>query len=281
MRMYLCCFLGVIVSSCSFNQWGRDLGGGLIEGVNEKADTVAGRFVAGALDTLTAAKTQERLAALIDHLGETLSKQAAATRDTLLGEYTRLWVQQLRHDLLGETTKQQLGEVRDELLGIRTRVLIGQLRDELLGDSTRDRVTLLRNNLLGETTRSAIDSLIRSAVATLSEEYRNKMQPLVRGEESFVKRNATELLWTAGGVIASLLGVAGLIFVRKKRDSKLLELMTYQIHEIPVRQSYDELVRRIQKKAQEEGVEPRLRELLQEHGILGEEGWKPPAQQGR
>jgi hypothetical protein len=107
------------------------------------------------------------------------------------------------------------------------------------------------------------------------------MQPIVRGEEGFIKRNATELFWTAGAVIASLLGVAGLIFVRKKKDTKLLELMTYQIHEMPVRQSYDELVRRIQKKAQEEGVEPRLRELLEQHGILGEQSWRPPVHQGR
>ena len=277
MKWYLCSIISLIVCGCSFNQWGRDLGSGLMEGVNSKADSVSGRFVAGGLDTLAAATTRARLDSMINHLGETLSKQVAATRDTLLGDYTRLWVQRLRHDLMGEATQQQLGQIRDELLGARTRLLIGHLRDELLGDSTRDKAVLLRNELLGAATRSAVDSLIHGAIATLSEEYRNKMQPLVHGEESFVKRNATELLWTAGGVIALLLGVVGLVFVRNKKNRTLLQLLTYQIHEIPDQQLHDELTHRIRRKAQESAVEPALRDILMKQGILDTENGRPRA----
>ncbi len=65
--------------------------------------------------------------------------------------------------------------------------------------------------------------------------------------------------------------------MRRKRERRILDLLTYQIHEIPDQQAYDELVTRIRRNAQEQGLEPRLREILAERGILGQENWVRPA----
>ena len=267
--LYMCVAFGGCVN---FKDAGKDLIGGVTEGLKHNADTIGTKLGAGAMqgirDTLTSAETQARFDTLIARLGKALVQQATASRDTLLGENTRSWIVQLKNELLGRRTKEQLADIRDELLGPRT--------SGFLNDSLRRTVANLRAELLGAATRSAIDSIVSSAIATLSSEYRERMQPLVREEGSFVKRNATELLWTAGGVIAAVLVVAGVMFIRRRRDREVLDLLTYQIHEISNQQAYDELVRRIQKKAQELGIEPRLQKVLQEHGIQGKESWSPP-----
>ncbi|MBI4552390.1 MAG: hypothetical protein HY710_09015 [Candidatus Latescibacteria bacterium] len=215
-----------------------------------------------------------------------------ALRDSLLGDYTQLWLRQQREDLLGESTKQRLGAIRADLLGEKTRALLGNIRDDLLGDATRMQAvalaTLLRDELLNSTTRKALDAIVASAVKTSAEGYEAQWRPRlredadflkdrVREEEGFLKKHVTKLLWTAGGIVALLLVLGGLIFARGWRYRKILEVLTYQIHKIPDQPAYDELTRRIREKAQEVGVEPHLRKLLQKRGILGKESWTPPA----
>jgi len=107
------------------------------------------------------------------------------------------------------------------------------------------------------------------------------MQPLVRDEESFVRRNITAILWVAGGITAGIIALTTLLAVRRKRERRILDLLTYQIHQIPDQRAYDELTTRIRQKAQEEGVEPRLREILGERGILGRESWAGPPSPAR
>jgi hypothetical protein len=58
---------------------------------------------------------------------------------------------------------------------------------------------------------------------------------------------------------------------------RVSEVLSMQIHNIPHQKNYDELVERIQQKAQENKVEPELRKILGEQGILGTQGWKPAA----
>ena len=85
----------------------------MLKGRLPKADSVGGHLVAGAVDTLSARETREKLNMVIDELGQALAKQAMATRDTLLGEYTRIWIRQLKQDLLGAETAVQVGALRD------------------------------------------------------------------------------------------------------------------------------------------------------------------------
>jgi len=280
MRLSVLLLIFCAAGCIDFQGAGRDLGSGLSDGIKQNADTVGTRLgagvVQGARDTLTSAETQQRLNKLLDDLGQALARQAAASRDSLLGASTKRWIEELRTSLIGATTQEQLGRLRDELLGAKTA---GFLRDSL-----RSAASGLRDELLGGRTQAAVDSIITSAIATLSEQYREKMQPIVHQEEGFLQKNASTLLWMAAGVIVVVLAAAGIIFMRRKKDQRLLGLLTNQIHDIPRQDAYDELVARIQRNAQNQGLEPRLRRVLRDYGLLEESSWKPrqpSAERGR
>jgi hypothetical protein len=271
--LLLCLFAFVVAGCVNFKDVGSDLGSGLGAGIKSDADTIGANLgagvVRGARDTLTSDETRRRLDSLLQVLGAGLARQAAATRDTLFGNYTRAWLDSVKSDLIGSRTRAQLGSLREELLGAKTT--------SFLSDSLRKAVAGLRDELLGASTQSALDSLVNRTLATLSQAYREKMQPLVRDEESFVKRNINAILWVAGGITAAIIALSTLVAVKRKRERRLIDLLTCQIHEIPDQRAYDELVTRIRRKAQEEGLEPRLREILGERGILGRESWVAPA----
>jgi hypothetical protein len=278
MRGALWVLLSLFAAGCSnFKDIGSDLGTGLGQGIKSNADTIGMNLgagvVRGARDTLTSGETKRRLDSLLEVLGASLARLTAATRDTLFGEYTRAWLDRVKTDLIGADTRAQLGSLRDELLGART--------SSFLADSVRKAVAGIRDELLGAATQSALDSLVDKTLATLSQGYRDKMQPLVRDEESFVRRNITAILWVAGGITAGIIALTTLLAVRRKRERRILDLLTYQIHQIPDQRAYDELTTRIRQKAQEEGVEPRLREILGERGILGRESWTGPPSPAR
>lgn len=274
MRSAVWLFLSLLAAGCiNFKDIGSDLGGGLGRGIKSDADTIGANLgsglVRGARDTLTSERTRERLDSLLQSLGSGLARQAAASRDTLFGEYTRAWLESVKTDLIGARTRSQLGGLRDELLGART--------NSFLTDSLRHAVGGLRDELLGASTQTALDSLINKTLATLSQTYRDRMQPLVRDEESFLQRNITAILWVAGGIVASVIAISTILAILRKKERRLLDILMYQIHEIPDKGAYDELVTRIRRKAKEEGVEPRLRKILSERGILGPDGWVAPA----
>jgi hypothetical protein len=271
-KFLLLCTLAVGLYSCSFKEIGKDLGGGLAEGAATKADSIGKHLVAGAVDTLSAQETREKLNTVIDELGEALAKQAMATRDTLLGEYTRVWIKQLKQDLLGAETVAQVGALRDQVLGLRTRIMLGEMRDELLGDSTKGKVGALRDELLGPATRTALQAIVDSAMAGLVRRYRQDLRPELDAQRTFFERNAIWFLLMVAGLSV---GIIGFVWWQKGRYRKLAAILTYQIHEIPDQGAYDRLTRGVQKKAQEAGAEPLLRKVLTDQGLLGAAAWHP------
>ena len=274
MKLFFLCTLAVVLAGCSFKEMGKDLGAGLAEGAAMTADSVGGHLVAGAVDTLSARETREKFNRVIDELGQALAKQAMATRDTLLGEYTRVWIRQLKQDLLGAETAVQVGALRDQVLGLRTRFLLGEMRDELLGDSTEEKVGALRDELLGPATRTAVQAIVDSAMVGLVRRYRQDLRPELDAQRSFVERNATWFLLMVAGLSV---GVIAFVWWQKRKYRKLTTLLTYQIHEIPDQGMYDQLTRGVQKKAQEVGAEPLLRRVLTDQGLLGSTAWHPPS----
>jgi hypothetical protein len=271
-KIVLLSIMTVALCGCSFTEIGKDLGGGLAEGAATKADSVGKHLVAGVVDTLSAQETRGKLNTVIDELGRALAKQAMATRDTLLGEYTRVWIKQLKEDLLGTETADQVGVLRDRIVGLRTRILLGEMRDELLGDSTKGKVAALRDELLGPATRGAVQAIVDSAMAGLVRRYRQDLRPELDAQRSFFERNATWFLVLVAGLS---IVVIGFVWWQKGRYRKLAAILTYQIHEIPDQGAYDRFTRGVQKKAQEEGAEPLLRKVLTDQGLLGAAAWRP------
>ena len=272
MKPFLAVVMAFALGGCSFAQWGRDLGGGLTAGAAEHADSLGTKLVSGAVDTLTAAGTQEKLNQLIERLGTSLARQAAQTRDTLLGEYSLRLIARLRKDLLGEGTRAEIGALRDEVMGLRTRRMIGELRDELLGDKTIVRAASLRDDLLGPSTQVAVQAIVDSAMISLVRRYEKDLAPELQSQFTFLQRNATQILLLIAGLAIAIIAF---VWWQKTKYRKLLALLTNQVHHIPDRRLYDQFTHGVKQRAQETGTEPLLRKVLTEQGLIGGAAWNP------
>lgn len=279
--------LATLITGCSFSGIGRDLGDGLSEGLAAQGDSIGAGLGSGLIrsirDSILADAVQQRLAAMVDSVvgvaGISASRGGAGLRDSVLGDITREWVLSLERDLmsgldndlrrtssalaenlLGRQTRIRLALLRDELIGPQTHLFVAALRDTLVGNEMRRQIGLLRDDLLGERTRLAVDSLLVSAG--------DRIRQVTREEESFLTRNITEILWTAGGILALLLVLGGFVF-RKNRDyRRMLDLLTSEIDAMPDQEKYDELTGRIHREAVRAGVEPKLRDFLEARGML-------------
>ena len=56
----------------------------------------------------------------------------------------------------------------------------------------------------------------------------------------------------------------------------MVALLTKQIHDIPDQQVYDTVTARIKNEAVTAGLEPTLRKVLKENGLINTEAWKKP-----
>jgi hypothetical protein len=207
---------------------------------------------------------------MLERLGATLALQVAETRDSLLGNSTNLMMARLRDELLGHETRAHMGSLREELLGAQTRFLLSRVREEVLGDSMRMLVAQLRDELLGPRTRSGVSTIVDSAMTSLVTRYREDLKPVLEGQVGFIQRNATWLLILIAGLAV---GIIAFVWWQKRKYTKMLSVLTLQIHDIPDRKQYDELTDRIQREAKSSGLEMDLRKFLAEQGTLGLEAW--------
>lgn len=272
-------FLTLFCFSCSsLDNVGRNAGAGTLEELIAKRDSFAlltGALARSARDTLLAPETTRRLAFVLDSLLSTVNGQtrllATGLRDTLAGAYTREWLLDLERNLLLELNR-SASTLRSDLLGDRTRTMVAALREELIGPAAASEVLALRNQVLDSTLQMYLDSMAYRTMAAIGRSYKDNIQPVLDqqldSQKSWLERNVPIVMWTGAGIIAGLLVLAGFIFMRNRRNRKTLELVTHQIHNIPNREAYDELTHRIQNKSQEMGLEPHLRTILEEQGIL-------------
>ena len=293
MNTLLCCSVLVALlslSGCSFTGIGSDLGRGLTDGLAEQSDSIGAGLGSGLVrslrDTLISDVTRDGLTSLIDSViavaGLSANRGAVGLRDSLLSLQTRDWLLALERDLtsdlvlaaagisenlLGDRTLQRVNRLRNSLLGTETMLFVAALRDTLLGPQMREQIGLLRDDLLGPETRAAVDSILLTAT--------DRIQKVTQEEEGFLKKNITEILWTGGGILGLLLVVGGIVVARVRRYKKMLETVTVQIHDMPDQKAYDDLTHRIQKKAQESGVEKKFREFLEGQGLQGDGSWRP------
>ncbi|HET6272948.1 MAG TPA: hypothetical protein VFG32_08205 [Bacteroidota bacterium] len=245
------------------------------------ADTIGMKLgsglIVGVRDSLTGDKSRQELTRLIDSLVATLGssarKEAPRLVDSLLGKYL-----QVRLHEIGGVAREELAAVRNELLGARSRILLQELRDSLLGNGTVSRAGALRDELLGPATNTALRSIVDSAMVSLVNRYKEDLAPALRGDFDLFKDYGKELLITLG-VIA--LVIVGYWWMQARKYQKTVAVLAQQIHEVGDQEIYDDLTNRIQRRAQEEGVEPVLRKTLASHGLLGAENWRPPRKHNR
>jgi len=279
MKKWVIIFICFGLSGCiNFKDVGSDLGEGLTSSLQNKDSlfsSIGGNITKGAADSLINERLGKNLSRVLDtvmiNFSSTSKRELSSLIDSVLADYV-----EIRLRSIGSSFEQELAKLPDDLLGDRTSFLLGNLRDDLIGDSTILRLAVMRDELLGKQTSGLVDSLIASALNTVLSKYEGS-RDMFRSDLGFVQKNATTILITAGVVIAALMGICGFIFFKKQKMQRVSEVLSMQIHKIPNQQEYDELVSRIQQKAQENKVEPDLRKILEDQGILGAQGWKPAA----
>ena len=233
----------------------------------------------GLSDSVAQRKLRVAIDSLITSLGRGVNKQL----DTLLvNPVIKQQLQSiligLKDSLLSKRTSMQIqnivSTVREDLIGAQTqksiRALIASAIDQLGSDSTQIQIKKLREILLGEETKKKIASIVDSTSLVLSTQLNNKIFPKIDQQVDFIQKRAGELL-IALALLALL--IIGYVWYQKSKYVKLVSMLTYQIHETPNQEHYDELTRRIRKKAQEQNLEGTLRKHLSNQGILGHDAW--------
>ncbi|HWJ26121.1 MAG TPA: hypothetical protein VNS32_06235, partial [Flavisolibacter sp.] len=71
------------------------------------------------------------------------------------------------------------------------------------------------------------------------------------------------------GIIAVI--IIFIIWRLKEKYAKMTTLIASEIHAMPNQKEYDALTSRIKNKAMTAGVEPTLRKVLEDNGLLGKE----------
>jgi hypothetical protein len=277
MKIILCiiAILCLAPTGClNFKKAGSDLSEGATRRINQKRDSLSedmGVIVRGARDTLLGTATEERLAHLINSIGNVISDKLGMTRDNILGDKTRVQL-----DSIAGNLGKYLSDYRDDLVGDKTTERLSKMVDQAIVGKLSEVGTILRNELLGKEARVMVDTLVAAAVGSIARAYEDSLQPVVHKEKEGIEKGAGKLLWLIGGISAGLIALIGLIYYifRSIRHKRVLEILTLQIHCMEDQGSYDELTGRIKASATEAGVEPHLRALLKKRGLLGAESWK-------
>lgn len=267
----------------NFKQIGSDLSDGL------KVDSIGDELVTGMVNGLTSQESKRKLNEFIDSLliatGTETNIQVKGIRDSLLNEYVNKWIQSVLEDAIGESTREKLGAIRDELLGDKTLTdvknlknsifdyelkqyilnLVSQLGPNALNDSTLHLIGIARDTLLGPATNSYVKAIIDTSMRSLAIHLEKEINPLLKGNLSFVQKNASWLIILIGLVFA---GVAGFIWKQKEKYFKMTKMLTYQISEIPDQKVKETLKEDISKNAKTIGIEGDLREVLDKDGLL-------------
>ena len=258
-------------SGCSstFEGIGENLGNGLGGSLTAKADSITGRAVKGAADELAKPELERKLDSLITLLGQSTNRQLSGIRDTLIGTVTQRRLDSLREELVGEKTKDDLLAIRnsffDRSLQQYLSNTLNRVGPSVLNESTKTKLIEFRDTLLGQTSNRLLKAIIDTAMTDLESRLKNEVYPEMRGNISFVERNATWLIILIGIVAV---GVAWFIWAQKEKYLRMAKMLTYQISEFKDAPTKETLKENVSRNAKTIGIEDDLRELLDKQGLL-------------
>lgn len=166
-------------------------------------------------------------------------------------------------DFFIASLEQSIGRV-DGQVQASIRHIIDNTLDVLNSSSTRHKFGSIRDSIFNEATKRQLQETINRSVQPTIDTLSIRIDRIVNKNVPVVHRYATEFLLALA--LFSLV-IIGYIWYQRRRYLRLSKMLTYEIHKIPSKQMYDELVGRIQSSAQNESLEPLLREILQSQGI--------------
>jgi len=295
-NLFLLAVTIVVMASCSFEKIGRNAAKGFTSDLEPTVDSIGRTLVSSVRTELTSDSSRQQLQAFIDSLLAPvftgIRNTIGSSRDSIFNEQTLAWIDSMVQAITGERLNRNLMALQGALLGKTkadiyeiersVQLMLNAILADALGDSTRMRVALLRDELLGPKTSSAISKIMDTAVlrvldtalARFSVSLRTDVDPFVKGNVSFIRKNAEILLASLAGLAALIIL---LVWLNRRKYLRMVAMLAKQIDSIPDKQVYDYVTHKIQNEAVTAGLEPALRGVLKQNGLLGSESWKKNA----
>ncbi|GJM32162.1 MAG: hypothetical protein DHS20C18_11630 [Saprospiraceae bacterium] len=231
---------------------------------NLPIDSLSNKLIASLQHNLSDPGFRDSLSNLINFLvkgvGTTVRSEFGMVMDSLLLQLTE------------EETRLKIEIFREELLGAKTTAAIRALLQESLADLLPDSaIAHLRYELLGPQTNESIRAIVDSAMTTVISRVNKDLNPALQKNVSFIQKHALNII-----IVLALLamGIIAFIWYTRRKYLKLTSLLASQIFEMTDQSAYDDLTARIKKSAIASSLEPTLREVLSENGILGKDAWE-------
>jgi hypothetical protein len=222
------------------------------------------RGLKGSMDTLN--PDIQKIMKTIDSLGKLSDKQL-----NLLGNSLNNQIGKLKDNIKDEELKKFLVSTIEQATGTLQKSTKNMLSniiqtglDSLSGNSSKEKITKIIQNILGDSTKKQVQLLVSSALQPTMDSLFKRIDKLTEKDIPFVQKQASKLLWSLG-ILAS--GIIGFVWYQRRKYAKLVQLMTYEIHNVPSKDAYDELTTRIKSSAQKESLEPLLKSTLKDQGI--------------
>lgn len=250
--------------------------------------------VAGATEELSSDTTAQRLGIFLGHLTDSVNASTRVMLDSLLQNDTQIkeavagivdTLQMSVDGLFQKLNDQDLKEFADRLkLRIRQLELdreVDRIRSNLLGEKALVDIMSIRDSLLGEHTRRMAKGFMgemvdEEATKRLQEAIRESIDPTIekvftevnRSTEqglNFAQRNIAEIV-----VLVCLLGAAIAFFFKNQRDryNDLVRNLTLEIENMDDEEAAKELKKNIRNKTTAAKLEPLLRGILVDQGIV-------------
>lgn len=266
-----------IISGCaSFEKVGKNLG----KGVASESEQIGANLILGIRNELTDSVTRIRISGFLDSLitsvVDSTGKRIVKSSDSIFFHKIIPWADSIVVTLLGPKVQADLEKLQYTLVGktkedvFEMKAALQQLIVFALSDSTQGRIGMLRDELLGAKTDTAVARIVESAMTQIINRYNKDLNPVIKGDISFVTKNAKELLLLTG-VVA--LGIILAVWLSRRKYLKLVAVLSKHINEIPDQKIFDQITSNIKKETVPGLLEPTLRKVLEKNGMLGSESW--------
>lgn len=274
--------LVILFAGCNLEQMGKNLGRGVASGVESRADSIALRAVQGVDLGLSESELRAYIASITDTVGLSLKQELAGIRQELLGDSTRLLVGAIRSELLGAATREQVQLLIDHALANQLRGNLLSIRNELLGDSLGMLLGNVRDELTGPILQANVALIAEALLTEVADSYVEKLRPAIQDDIRFARdqvnqtgqglsRTIKSVLWAVGVIIAGLIALVAYFRMNRNKHKELIEMLTHRIEKLQTvdPKVHDVLTEQIQEQAINKNLEPMLRNILKEQGIIG------------
>lgn len=274
--------LVILFAGCNLEQMGKNLGRGVASGVESRADSIALRAVQGVDLGLSESELRAYIASITDTVGLSLKQELAGIRQELLGDSTRMLVGAIRSELLGAATREQVQLLIDHALANQLRGNLLSIRNELLGDSLGMLLGNVRDELTGPILQANVALIAEALLTEVADSYVEKLRPAIQDDIRFARdqvnqtgqglsRTIKSVLWAVGVIIAGLIALVAYFRMNRNKHKELIEMLTHRIEKLQTvdPKVHDVLTEQIQEQAINKNLEPMLRNILKEQGIIG------------